>query len=323
MSLAATAARSSPATSTRSSPATCRGTAWPARPCWSPAPAACCRRTRRVTLLALNDRRTPASRCSAWCATRPRPARCWPTSSTGPTSAWSCRTSPRRCGSDGPLDYVVHGASAARPALHGSDPVGTIRANMLGTFNLLDLCVAKGSRGFVLMSSAEVYGHQPPGTELIDEDSYGGFDILNPRACYSEGKRAAETMCAVYQRSARHHRAHRPVRPHVRPRAWPWTTAGCRPTSPPTSSTAPTSSSTAPARPCGPTPTWPTPSPGMFYALLRGTETGLQRGRSRRARRRSASWPGCSPRCARNGACGWCSPTPPTSGPTARRRPRA
>lgn len=99
----------------------------------------------------------------------------------------------------GRVDYVIHGASAARPALHGADPVGTIKANLLGTFNLLDLCVANGSRGFVLMSSAEVYGAQPPGTELISEDSYGGLDILNPRACYSEGKRASETICAAYQ----------------------------------------------------------------------------------------------------------------------------
>jgi UDP-glucuronate decarboxylase len=98
----------------------------------------------------------------------------------------------------GPLDYVVHGASAARPALHAGDPVGTLKANLLGTLNLLDLCVAKGSRGFVLMSSAEIYGAQPAGTELIAEQSYGGFDILNPRACYSEGKRAAETSCAAY-----------------------------------------------------------------------------------------------------------------------------
>ncbi|MCW2496479.1 NAD-dependent epimerase/dehydratase family protein [Jatrophihabitans sp.] len=100
---------------------------------------------------------------------------------------------------DGPLDYVIHGASAARPSLHGSDPVGTIKANLLGSFNLLNLCVAKASKGFVLMSSAEVYGAQPAGTELIGEQSYGGLDILNPRACYSEGKRAAETISAVYQ----------------------------------------------------------------------------------------------------------------------------
>jgi nucleoside-diphosphate-sugar epimerase len=99
---------------------------------------------------------------------------------------------------EGPVDYVFHGASAARPSLHAADPVGTIRANLVGTFNLLDMCVAKQSRGFVFMSSAEVYGAQPPGTELIPETSFGGFDILNPRASYSEGKRAAETICAAY-----------------------------------------------------------------------------------------------------------------------------
>lgn len=99
----------------------------------------------------------------------------------------------------GPLDYVVHGASPARPLLHGTEPVTTIKANLLGTANLLDLCVAQGSRAFVFMSSAEVYGRQPDGTGLIDEDSYGGLDILNPRACYAEGKRAAEAMCAAYQ----------------------------------------------------------------------------------------------------------------------------
>jgi UDP-glucuronate decarboxylase len=99
----------------------------------------------------------------------------------------------------GPLDYVIHGASAARPVLHGAEPVATIKANLLGSFNLLDLSVAKRSRGFALMSSAEVYGAQPPGAELIEEQSYGGFDILNPRACYAEGKRAAETICAAYQ----------------------------------------------------------------------------------------------------------------------------
>jgi nucleoside-diphosphate-sugar epimerase len=94
---------------------------------------------------------------------------------------------------------VIHGASAARPVLHGTDPVATIKANLLGSFHLLDLSVAKRSRGFALMSSAEVYGAQPTGAELIEEQSYGGFDILAPRACYAEGKRAAETICAAYQ----------------------------------------------------------------------------------------------------------------------------
>lgn len=99
---------------------------------------------------------------------------------------------------EGPLDLVIHGASAARPALHASDPVATMKANLIGSFNLLDLCVAKGASRFVLMSSSEVYGAQPEGLSLIPEASYGGFDFLNPRASYSEGKRAAETIASVY-----------------------------------------------------------------------------------------------------------------------------
>jgi len=99
---------------------------------------------------------------------------------------------------DGPLDVVIHGASAARPALHASDPVSTIKANTLGSFKLLDLAVAKKTERFVLMSSSEVYGSQPADVHLIPEDSYGGFDILSPRASYSEGKRAAETIASVY-----------------------------------------------------------------------------------------------------------------------------
>lgn len=99
---------------------------------------------------------------------------------------------------DGDLDLVIHGASAARPVLHASDPVATIKANLLGSFNLLDLCVAKQASRFVLMSSSEVYGAQPENVRLIPENSYGGFDFLNPRASYSEGKRAAETIASVY-----------------------------------------------------------------------------------------------------------------------------
>lgn len=99
---------------------------------------------------------------------------------------------------DGPLDHIVHGASAARPSLHAAHPVGTLRANLQGTFNLLDLCVAHGGSSFTLMSSAEVYGIQTEDVALIGEDDYGRLDPLNPRSSYSEGKRAAETICAAY-----------------------------------------------------------------------------------------------------------------------------
>src|SRR5690606_17950479 len=59
------------------------------------------------------------------------------------------------------IDIVIHGASPARPALHAASPVDTIRANVQGTFNLLDLCIGDNPAQFVLMSSSEVYGQQP------------------------------------------------------------------------------------------------------------------------------------------------------------------
>lgn len=99
---------------------------------------------------------------------------------------------------DRKVDLVVHGASPARPALHAASPVGTIRANVQGTFNLLDLCVASGGARFALMSSAEVYGHRADDGALVTENDYGSVDILNPRSSYTEGKRAAETIAVSY-----------------------------------------------------------------------------------------------------------------------------
>lgn len=96
------------------------------------------------------------------------------------------------------VDLVIHGASPARPSLHAGSPVDTIRANVQGAFGLLDLCVRSGGAHFVLMSSAEVYGQRPDDGGLVSEDDYGSVDILNPRACYTEGKRAAETIAVSY-----------------------------------------------------------------------------------------------------------------------------
>ena len=101
------------------------------------------------------------------------------------------------------IDYIFHGGSAARPADHKTSPTSTIRANLVGTFNLLDYAVKTGAEAFVLMSSSEVYGKQPETdgqtAAAITENDYGKVDTLDPRSCYSEGKRAAETIGACYQ----------------------------------------------------------------------------------------------------------------------------
>lgn len=98
---------------------------------------------------------------------------------------------------DARFDTVFHGASPARPALHKSSPVTTLKANALGTMNLLDALVRAGGGSFVLLSSSEVYG-SVSGTELIDEDSVGTLQHFAPRASYSEGKRVAETALVAY-----------------------------------------------------------------------------------------------------------------------------
>lgn len=100
---------------------------------------------------------------------------------------------------DEPVHLVIHGASPARPHLHATAPVDTIRANVQGAFHLLDLCRRSGDAAFVLMSSAEVYGQRPDDDGLVTEDGYGAVDILTPRASYAEGKRAAETIAVSYR----------------------------------------------------------------------------------------------------------------------------
>lgn len=93
---------------------------------------------------------------------------------------------------------VFHGASPARPTLHRQSPVSTLKANVLGTINMLDALVSGGGGSFVLLSSSEVYGSLP-GVDLISEDDQGTLAHFTPRAAYSEGKRVAETALAAYQ----------------------------------------------------------------------------------------------------------------------------
>lgn len=97
------------------------------------------------------------------------------------------------------FDYIIHAASPASPRIMKDDPVGTVAANTLGTFYTLELARKSGARGYLFMSSREIYG-QPYGDQReFTEDTYGFVDPLSPRSCYPEGKKAAETMCASFK----------------------------------------------------------------------------------------------------------------------------
>ncbi|MBU4038104.1 MAG: NAD-dependent epimerase/dehydratase family protein, partial [Proteobacteria bacterium] len=96
------------------------------------------------------------------------------------------------------IDYVVHAASQASPKYYGTDPVGTMLPNIIGTFNLLELARKKKSTGFLLFSSGEVYGQLNDEQISVSENTYGSLDPMDVRSCYGESKRAAETLCVSY-----------------------------------------------------------------------------------------------------------------------------
>jgi UDP-glucuronate decarboxylase len=103
-----------------------------------------------------------------------------------------------------PFDYIIHAASNASPAAYLADPAGTLSANMLGTYHLLNAAAQdKVCKGFLFFSSGEVYGTVRERTTPLTEGEGGYLDPTDVRACYGEGKRVGETMCACWARQYR------------------------------------------------------------------------------------------------------------------------
>lgn len=98
------------------------------------------------------------------------------------------------------FDYVIHTASPASPLIMREDPVGTVAANTLGTYYTLEAAQKSGAKGYIFISSREIYGQPYEGQMMFTEDTYGFVDPLDPRSCYPEGKKAAETMCASFRK---------------------------------------------------------------------------------------------------------------------------
>lgn len=93
------------------------------------------------------------------------------------------------------IDYIVHAASNAYPAVFKKYPVETMLANIFGTKNLLELAKQEKSR-LLFVSSGEVYGECD--CDVKSENDYGYVNSMEPRSCYPNSKRAAETLCVSY-----------------------------------------------------------------------------------------------------------------------------
>lgn len=99
---------------------------------------------------------------------------------------------------EGQIDYMIHAASQAAPSYYGVDPVGTFKANTLGTINMLELAREKQVRSFLYFSTGSVYGSVPSESSFLKEDSLGIINTLDVRNCYAESKRAGENACVCY-----------------------------------------------------------------------------------------------------------------------------
>ncbi len=97
----------------------------------------------------------------------------------------------------GPLDAVLHFASAASPRDYLDGPIETLRVGSAGTERALQLARDTGAR-FLLASTSEVYGD--PHVHPQPESYWGNVNPIGPRSCYDEAKRYAEALTMAYQR---------------------------------------------------------------------------------------------------------------------------
>ena len=98
------------------------------------------------------------------------------------------------------VDEIYNLACPASPIHYQFDPVQTTKTSVIGAINMLGLAKRVKARIFQA-STSEIYGD--PTVHPQTEEYRGNVNPLGPRACYDEGKRAAETLFFDYHRQ--HH----------------------------------------------------------------------------------------------------------------------
>lgn len=95
------------------------------------------------------------------------------------------------------VDEIYHLACPASPIHYQRDPVQTTKTAVHGSINMLGLAKRTAAK-ILTTSTSEVYGN--PAEHPQREDYWGNVNPIGPRACYDEGKRAAETLFFDYHR---------------------------------------------------------------------------------------------------------------------------
>ena len=95
------------------------------------------------------------------------------------------------------VDGIFNLACPASPPLYQKDPVRTVKTNVIGSTNLLELARKTNSR-ILQASTSEIYGD--PKVSPQTEEYWGNVNPVGLRSCYDEGKRTAETLFTDFHR---------------------------------------------------------------------------------------------------------------------------
>jgi len=95
------------------------------------------------------------------------------------------------------VDFIFNLACPASPIHYQLNPVETIKTNVLGTLNILELAKKYNAR-ILQASTSEIYGD--PLEHPQKESYWGNVNPIGIRACYDEGKRAGETLFYDFHR---------------------------------------------------------------------------------------------------------------------------
>ena len=96
------------------------------------------------------------------------------------------------------VDEIYNLACPAAPGHYQYNPIKTMKTSVMGAINILGMAKRCHAKVFQA-STSEVYGD--PDVHPQPESYRGNVNPIGTRACYDEGKRAAETLFFDYHRS--------------------------------------------------------------------------------------------------------------------------